>query len=270
MNRFGLGLVSVTLAQDSIGQVISTAEQCGIEGIEWSARHHIMPGDERSAQEASRLCSLTGITIASYASYFQAGVDDPQAASALVETALALGAPLVRVWAGRMGLTIGHPEQASFTAAIDGLLALGEQLAQHGLLLSLEHHRLTLTDGARETLSLIQSCKAQGLRLLTHWQPRPGLSIEDAETDIELLGSDLSHVHVFEWDARLRRFPLHEGESRWARQIAAAKRTRPDWPGPAFACLEFVKDDSHEQLLRDAAVLRRLLDAASGKKTDAD
>lgn len=268
MTRFRLGLCSITLARHDIRQVVEAARACNVAGIEWSARDHVAPGDLRAAAMARRHCGEAGLAIASYASYYQAAVDDAQAIPPLVDTAPALGAPLARVWAGRIGLPIGHPEQADVATAAEALVELDALVAPHGIAVSLEHHRLTLTDSAAETLALLERCLANGCRVYTHWQPRPGLSVERAEADLALLGSRLSHLHVFEWDAELQRWPLQHGKLRWARQLAAASRVRSDWPGPAFACLEFVRGDDSEQLRHDALVLRGLLDANCEEVSD--
>ena len=64
----------------------------------------------------------------------------------------------------------------------------------------------------------------------------------------------LKNLHVFNWQGILR-LPLSEGKNEWAEYLKIAARAS----GDRFAIIEFVKGDSPEQFLKDAAVLRELI-----------
>jgi hypothetical protein len=66
----------------------------------------------------------------------------------------------------------------------------------------------------------------------------------------------LLHVHVFHWRLPdLARLPLAEGEPRWRRYLEELHHLG----GRRHLLLEFVRDDSPQQLLDDAQTLKRWL-----------
>jgi len=78
-----------------------------------------------------------------------------------------------------------------------------------------------------------------------------------------MLGDRLSNLHVFQWDFdgsgeqswedSVTRLPLSDGADEWRRYLSAV----PD--DNCYALLEFIRNDSIEQFLKDAAVLNRLV-----------
>ena len=46
---------------------------------------------------------MAGLVVAAYGSYYRVGHDDPAPFESVLDTAVELGAPLVRIWAGRSG-----------------------------------------------------------------------------------------------------------------------------------------------------------------------
>jgi hypothetical protein len=93
--------------------------------------------------------------------------------------------------------------------------------------------------------------------VFTYWQPRPGLPLASALEEIRVLSPDLSHVHVFAWDAQARRYPLHMQAEYWRDALGALRAGR--WRGTRYAMLEFVQDNSPEHFRADATTLLELI-----------
>jgi sugar phosphate isomerase/epimerase len=247
------GLCSVTFRQFEPDQVIGLTVEAGLSGIEWGADVHLPPGDLDRAERVARRCADAGLATPSYGSYLRAGEPD-QAAGAVFDTATALGATTVRVWAGRTG---SADADAPIRHRVAGHLAsLVAEAAGHGLTVALESHEGTLTDTAAATLDLFADVGDD--RLLTYWQPRGGAPPDRSLAELRTVGHRLAHVHVFWWNASYERLPLADGDELWTAALPVADECPGD--GTRFAFLEFVPDDDPVALRRDANVLRRHLE----------
>jgi sugar phosphate isomerase/epimerase len=176
----------------------------------------------------------------------------------VLDTALELGAPHVRVWAP-FGV---EPGSARTAEVVDSLAVVSEAAADRELTVALEHHGGTLTATAASATALLDAVDAPNLS--TYWQPPYWLAARppaDDATEVKGLGSRLSHLHVYEWASAEDRRPLAEGGARWRSVLGAAASTPgPERPSPRVAFVEFVADDDPAALLRDARTLHALLE----------
>jgi 3-dehydroshikimate dehydratase len=198
--------------------------------------------------------------VVSYGSYLgmapAAGGDD--VVDAVLETASALGSPMVRIWT-EFGVTpTSSPAERRRVTERTGELV--DRIAERGLLAALEFHPATLTETAASTKELLDALGRAGLR--THWQPDPTLSPASALDELTLVTSDLAHLHVFAWGPGGidDRYPLTEGEPLWAPALAVANREGAPLPGQRYALCEYVRDDDPEQFTADVRTLRRWLE----------
>ena len=248
------GLCSVTFRGLDADRVIDVAAAGGAAGIEWGGDVHLPPGSLDQARRIGSRSADAGLVAPSYGSYLRLSEDEPADAGAIVlDTAQALGAGNVRVWAGRNG-----PQKADDRAAAriaERLHALCELAAARRITISLEFHRRTLTETAEAALRLVALARHDNL--FSYWQPVPERGEAAWRAELAALVPVLSHLHVFHWLAGNVRRPLREGEGYWRRLIAAFD-TSPRWQQPAFLFLEFVADESIEQAREDLAVLGRL------------
>jgi sugar phosphate isomerase/epimerase len=187
-----------------------------------------------------------------YGSYFHAGTG--QDFGPTLQTAVELGAPLIRVWAGPRGIAPAAASQALSTRCVQELQLACDAAAEHGIALGLEFHRLTLTEGERSTLYLLTEARRANLR--TYWQPLPGVTSDMARRQLEALAPYLGHLHVFQWDEDLGRHPLREGEAFW-RDVLQAQA--PTLGVERWALLEFLPADDPALLPSEAGVLRAWL-----------
>ena len=241
------GLVSVTFRQLPVEEVVQVATRAGLAAIEWSGDIHVPLGDLAAAREARALTEDSGLAVAAYGSYLQAGSVDREEIRTAVRTAVALGAPRIRVWAGSVGTAdAGVGDRMAVTR---GLAELALVAAGSGLEISMEFHRDTLTDEVDSTITLLLDVDAANLT--TYWQPPVDLGDKECLAQLESLMPWLSTVHVFSWWPADRRLPLAARESLWRPVLDRLAAE----PREINALLEFVADDSVDQLAADAADL---------------
>ena len=153
------GLCSVTFRSLTADDVIRVACRAGVDGIEWGADVHAPPG-RRSRHRGARgpQPSTPGSEIVSYGSYLGIappdGTDDA-AVDAVLDTASALGSPMVRIWT-EFGVTPASSD-AERRRVTERTAALVDRIAEHGLLTALEFHPATLTETAASTTELLSA-----------------------------------------------------------------------------------------------------------------
>ena len=196
--------------------------------------------------------------MAAYGSYYRVGRDETrqEAFAQILDTAVALQAPLIRVWAGEQGSAKTPP--ATRQRIIAESRRIGELARAAGLRVAFEFHGGTLTDTTESALDLLQATAGAGL--LCYWQPSVGWTHAAQMEALGSLRSSLAHLHVYQWESDGRREPLAAGTGAWSGFLAeAAAVPLPGDLPQRWALLEFVKDDSLEQFRQDAATLIRLL-----------
>ncbi len=253
------GLCSITFRALPPEAVITLAAECGLAGIEWGADIHVRPHDRAGARAVAARCRDTGLAIASYGSYVEAGSHiTGQNFADVLEAAQALGAPNIRIWAGQRGCSSAEASLETRNAAAHALHDMAAKAATLGISLSLEFHPHTLNDGAEASLALIAAARHPNLH--TYWQPRPGIALDEAEAELDALAPHLSHLHVFHWKASGERQPLAEGADFWRPLLTRVSAMPTPHGRPRFALLEFVSGDDPDALRRDAKTLCNWLD----------
>ena len=96
------GLVSVTFRQLSPAVIIGLVQRAGLKAIEWGGDIHVPYGDIARAREVRRATEDAGLRVAAYGSYYRVGHEEPGPFQTALETAVAPGAPAIRVWAGKL------------------------------------------------------------------------------------------------------------------------------------------------------------------------
>lgn len=246
------GLVSVTFRKLSVPEVIRVAADNGLKAIEWGGDVHVPPGDVAVAQSVRQQTEAAGLIVAAYGSYYRAAHSLPTEFDAVLASAVTLGAPTIRIWAGKTGSAAAD---AAHTAAVTADVArVCDLAATRNLTITLEYHGGTLTDTLPTTLTLLKAVNRPNL--LSGWQPRDGMTPEAASDELQQLRPWLGNIHVFQWWPTGRtRLPLADGTDRWAAFLHAAAEDRRN----RFALLEFVTNDDPTNLPADARTLNGLL-----------
>src|SRR4029453_310599 len=95
------GLCSITFRSLDADAVLALAVRAGVDGIEWGADGHVPPGGGAAGELLAARCRDGGIEIVSYGSSLGFGPpdgEDAAAVDAVLDSADALGAPMVRIW----------------------------------------------------------------------------------------------------------------------------------------------------------------------------
>ncbi|WP_107103810.1 MULTISPECIES: TIM barrel protein [unclassified Streptomyces] len=253
-----LGICSVTFRRLPAAEVVRRAADAGLTVIEWGADVHAPPGDTEALRAAREAGERHGVGCCSYGSYFHGLPDERPGFPEVARAAVTLGAPRVRVWAGRAGSAdVTEEERARVT---EGLRAAALDARDHGLELALEFHTRTLTDSAASTLRLLEELEeprdpraAAVENVTTYWQPPLNAPDDEALAGLAALADRVSAVHVFSWWPGNHRLPLAVRDELWTRAFALLAGR----PRPGEALLEFVPDDDPAVLGREAATLRR-------------
>ncbi|MFP4353446.1 MAG: sugar phosphate isomerase/epimerase family protein, partial [Puniceicoccaceae bacterium] len=239
------GLCSISFRKHTVDEIIEFARSAGIEGIEWGGDVHLPPGDPGLARSVRERTEAAGLVVSSYGSYHRS---DGEAGpfSPVVESAAALGAPVIRVWAGRRGSAdAGRPYRSEVAARLREAAAAARG---RNITVALEYHGGTLTDTRESAHRLLEEAGDPDLKLF--WQPRTGGTFENDLAELEAALPRLSHVHCFHWGPGgwKDRKPLREGTGDWKRYLELIRRAE----GDRFVILEFIKDDSPGQFREDA------------------
>ncbi len=239
--------------------IVELCSKAGLQGVEWGGDVHCPHGDVPAARRAASLCRDAGLEVCSYGSYYKLGASENAGLpfAKVLESALALEAPRIRVWAGVKGSA--GTDAAGREAVAEDLRRVVAMAGAEGVAISLEYHVETLTDDPKSSLALLASAPGA----LCQWQPIQGLSPEAKTASLKALaGPRLANLHVFEWgyDSSTRKIfknPLSDGAELWREWLAMA--ASEENPNCRWALLEFVRDDAREQLLADAATLLEIL-----------
>ena len=172
---FQTGLVSITFRALAPHEIVELCQKSHLEGIEWGGDIHVPPGDEKIAKEVAHLTKEAGLETACYGSYYRCEGDGFEA---VLDTALHLGAPLIRVWAGKQGSD--KSDAVYFQNVADDLNRISEMAAAYGIAIATEYHGGTLTDTRESCARLHEAASHPNLRTL--WQPLRR-AVGDAKTE---------------------------------------------------------------------------------------
>lgn len=239
------GLVTVSFRSLSPKEVVDLAAEAGLELLEWGGDIHVPPTDPENARQVAVWTKEAGLTTAAYGSYYRLGTNkEPEKAFApILETAIVLNAPVIRIWGGTKG-SADLDETERVQLAKEGRL-LVKMAAEKGIRIALECHADTLTDHMDSTLRYLQ--EVPGMTM--YWQPNQFYREEYNRRAAAALAPYTTNVHVFQWDAA-NAYPLCEGEEIWSEYLANFT------DGDHGLLLEFMYDGSPDSLKGEAETLR--------------
>ncbi|AWT60616.1 MAG: 3-dehydroshikimate dehydratase [Candidatus Moanabacter tarae] len=254
------GLLSVTFRRLHPDKIIDLVQRASLSGIEWGGDIHIPHGDLKRAQETRRRTENAGLQIFAYGSYYRSVASEEEGLSfnTILETAIALGAPIIRIWAGRRGSA--EVDRKYRTLIAENIRAIGNTTQAQNIQVVLEFHSNTLTDSADSALCLIREVAHPNIKL--SWQPPHAESTGIRLEGLKKILPYLLNLHVFHWksgNGKLDRRPLNEGVDDWTTYLKVVNSPFRQ----CAAMLEFVRGDSPDQFLQDADTLRQLIENVS-------
>jgi 3-dehydroshikimate dehydratase len=248
------GLVSVTFRQLSTDSIIELVKKAGLAGIEWGGDIHVPHGDIQCAYDTRRKTEDAGLSIAAYGSYYRVGHNEPVPYKLILDTAVCLGAPIVRVWAGKMNAEDADAQY--WQRVVIDAQEIAYLTATAGLKVAFEYYPNTLTNSLDSTLRLLEAVGHQAVT--SYWQIPPVSSVEDNLIALDKLQFWLSNIHVY----TEQNMPLGHPEAinhsvvwmQYLEKVASIGNNH-------YALIEFVRNDSPEQFLQDAVTLKSWLEA---------
>jgi len=246
------GLCSISFRGSSIDEIIDLCRRATIDGIEWGGDTHVPPGDLEWAGKVREQTEAAGLVVSSYGAYYRSEQSEGDFSPTL-DTAIALGAPVIRIWAGTKGSEDADPAYRS--EVVECIRQATERASAKGIAIALEYHGGTLTDTMESAHQLLAEVGRPELKL--YWQPRAGGIFENDLVELKAALPHLSHVHCFHWgpEGWNDKRALSEGAGNWSTYLDTIKSLTDD----RFVILEFVKDGSPEQFFEDAHTLKALL-----------
>ena len=242
------GLVSISFRELSPDEIIALCVRAGLDCIEWGGDIHVPPGDLANAASVGECTRAAGLSVTCYGSYYRLTDAEPGMAKTVVQTAKALGAPLIRVWAGNLGSAeAGEIDRGMI---VRNAQRIADLAAQENISVAFEYHGGTLTDDALSARNLLEAVNRPNLGTL--WQPPVNMSVGDCVSSIGAVGEWIRNIHVFSWDGT-ERLPLSDGAEKWKACLNAIRQL----PGEHNLMLEFVRGNDPGQLIEDARTLKR-------------
>ncbi len=249
------GLVSITFRELPPERIVALCVEAGLRSIEWGGDVHVPHGDLAAAARVGQLTTASGLEVSAYGSYYRAAVSQSQGLTfdSACKTALALGAPIVRVWAGNMGSS--EADSSTRCAIITDLASACDRAAADGIGVALEFHAGTLCDRPEAALQLVNAIARPNLT--TYWQPPNGVEQDECARGLRFMLEHVQNVHVFHWwPDHEHRLPLEAGAPRWREYFRLLSQTAVR----RHASLEFVRDGDVEQFKNDVLTLCALLE----------
>ncbi len=250
-----IGLASVTFRSLQWEQVLSVCRDAGLSSIEWGGDVHVPAGDTARAAAVAHATEAAHLRVASYGSYYRCGEDSDEAFRMQLETARALGAPILRLWAGSRGsAAVSAEDYERFVWQTRAQCILAREA---GVMPAFEYHPRTLTDRAESACRLVRDI---GDTLCgVYYQYDPSRTKEENVRALTVLLPYLKMVHVFYVDPQFRRLSLRDpgGIELW-RELCAVLRSARTTVDLLF---EFLAEETLEALCREVDCLRAVLEA---------
>lgn len=251
-NMIKTGLVSVTFRKLSPEEVIELVAKAGLDGIEWGGDIHVPHGDIVKARDIAEKTKDAGLCVASYGSYYALGCEKDKNLpfEKVLESAVALEAPVIRIWAGRMASA--NADEAYWDMAISESRRIADMSMKQGIKIAYEYHPNTLTDTSESTFKLLN--EVDHSNIYSYWQRPFELTKEECIKSIDKISPWLNNIHTYYYEDRVRK-PLADGINEWEEFIKTIKKIE----GDRYCMIEFVVDNEPKQFLEDAKALKEIV-----------
>ena len=248
---FNSGVVSVSFRPNSIDEIIKAANGANLSLVEWGSDVHAPAGDVTLAEKIKADSEKSGIKTPTYGSYFRVGVTPNAEFPKYLESAKALGASVIRIWAYKSVKATEGEEWEKVVAAAKEICKMAEP---YGIKVCLECHNGSITEDYKTALAFLKAVDHELFGM--YWQPNQLKSLEYNIDAAKALAPYVEALHVFHF-INNEKAPLSEGLSDWRKYLSIIKEALGEKCIPAY--LEFMPDDKIETLSREGATLNALL-----------
>lgn len=253
-----VGLCTISNKDAGVEDVLATAARAGYDGVEiWGQAAHIGDGSAADCERLADRAAELGLEVPVYGSYLRLGTDEfDDELERELGIAEALGASLIRVWAG----TQEYQERTAdhWDRAVGDLRTLSRRAAARDLGVTVEKHGGTLTNRGEGARRLVEA--ADDDRCGLNWQPLFGLPPDELAAEARSLAPYSNNVHVQAVSTRggADRSLLEDAYFDCAEVLAPFR----DGPFDGYVEVEFVTGDHPYEtaVQRDLSYLRSVLD----------
>lgn len=247
------GLVSISFRSLSCEEIIKITKESGLEGIEWGGDVHVPSGDKKQAKYVAELMKKSELQTSAYGSYYKIGTygkNFKDEFKKVLEAAVALGAPVIRIWAGTQASA--KTSDCTRKALTDECIEIADMAAKENVTLAFECHRNTLTDDYKSSLKLMKETDRKNLKMF--WQPNEEKSYEYNLKALKELLPYIVNAHVFNWPNPGIRKPISEADDQWKNYFSVLNNDEKSH----WCSLEFMPDDKPESLFTEAETIKNL------------
>ncbi len=249
------GLCSVSFKQKTPKEVVELTAQAGLCGIEWIGNVHVPAGDIQNARAVGEMTGSAGLEIAAYGSIFRLGTGEDIVPH--LESANALGAKEMRIWAGISGKPSAEYTANERASLVHEAKKASRKAAEYGISLSTECHDGSLTDCLGSQLLFMEEVNEPNFG--TYWQELLNLPENEQIPSLSAVrdSGKLTNIHVYQYklfEGGRERQLLSSGFEKWKKRFELFRNDT----AVRYAMLEFVKDNSEESFFDDAKTLCEL------------
>lgn len=245
MNKFKIGLASVTFRNKTVSQVVEIAGNAGIEFIEWGADVHVKTLDD--ATLVKKLCDENNIKICSYGSYYRTGSSSRAQWKEICRIADEMGASSVRIWLGDKNSEFFT--EGEYQALLEEMKYLCSKAKEYNLLVCPECHDNTFNNSTQSILRLKRDLNSDNFK--TYFQSRYlrfGYDIDRIEKTFDFI----ENFHISYRD--LKREQGFRNRDRGYLDRLLEKFISMDFKG--IAIIEFTKGSKEKSLVKDVKKLK--------------
>lgn len=188
-----IGLCSISAKDRPVEEIAAVAAGAGADGIEVWGDGHVGDGSPAACGRIADAAADRRLSIPVYGSYLRPGTEGFDGAMEReLGTAAALGADLIRVWAGdqeHQECTASHWERV-----VADLGELADAAADRGLAVTVERHAGTVTDTTEGAADLLAAVNHPAVGL--NWQPNFDHDAATVVADAAELAALANNVHL--------------------------------------------------------------------------
>ena len=247
------GLCSVSFRKLKVDEIIKVCKKAKLDAIEWGGDVHVPVGNLKLAKSIGNKTRKNGLITYSYGSYFRSR--DPKEFKKISDTAKALGAKVIRIWAGeKPSKEFNEKEFKQLVKVINDCAKIANGNKQ---IICFEYHYHTYNDYRKSSLKLLKAINKKNVR--TYWQPQywddqcsKKLNYKHNIDSIKALAPYVINFHVYNWVGYTKRYSLKLIKSEFKKYLSSSKNN-------GYAYLEFFKNDDVKECYKDAKVLNEIL-----------